>query len=408
MHNEARRIKIALLTASAPQDRRPWSGITYFVGQALQKHCGEVTYIGSLPPYKAKLGERLLGRGSERLLKKRYLYKRGISAAKWYGKVATQKLAGQDFDILVVAEGSEATTIIPFLETDIPLVYVNDVTFALLHGYYQYLSNLLSLSFRDLNTVETLAIKKASLLVYSSTWAARSAVQDYQADPRKVHIIPLGANLENIPDTQVVEESKSSEYCRLLFVGVDWQRKGGEIAFETLVRLEEMGIPAELVVCGCIPPPQCVHDRMTVIPFLDKTDARQRQQLEQLYAMSNFLLLPTRSECFGIVFCEGNAFGLPAITTRTGGVAEVVKDGENGFTLPYEARGANYAEVISKIFQNEQRYAELVKSSRKAFDDRLNWDSWGVALKEKLTEMLDHRSSGNTGKANLSELIEVN
>src|SRR5260221_1953076 len=115
MHNETGRIKIAFLTASAPQDRRSWSGTTYFVGQALQKHCGEVTYIGPLPAYKAKLGERLLGRSSKLFLKKYYLPGAGISGAKWYGKAATRKLTGQNFDIIVVAEGSDATTIIPFL-----------------------------------------------------------------------------------------------------------------------------------------------------------------------------------------------------------------------------------------------------------------------------------------------------
>jgi len=408
MRKETGRIKIAFLTASAPQDRRSWSGTTYFVGQALQKHCGEVTYIGPLPSYNGvKLVERLLGRSSWLLLKKKYLAKSGISAAKWYGKVATQKLADQDFDIIVVAEGAPATKIIPFLETDIPVVYVHDVTFALLHNYNQAFSNLLRLSVRDLNTVEALAIKRASLLVYSSTWAARSAVQDYQADPRKVHVIPFGANLENIPDKQIVEERKRSEQCRLLFVGVDWKLKGGNIAFETLVRLEEMGVPAELVVCGCVPPPQFVHDRMTVIPFLDKNDAHQRQQLEQLYATHDFLLLPTRNDCTPIVFCEANAFGLPAITTKTGAVSEVVRDGENGFTLPYEARGADFAEVISNIYQNEQRYEELVKSSRAAFDNRLNWDNWGITLRKKLSELLDHSSSGRAGRAIQREKIEV-
>lgn len=174
--------------------------------------------------------------------------------------------------------------------------------------------------------------------------------------------------------------------------------KGGDIAFETLIRLEEMGIPTELIVCGCTPPSHFVHERMTIIPFLDKNDANQRQRLEQLYASSDFLLLPTRNECFGIVFCEGNAFGLPAITTRTGGISEVVRDGENGFTLSYEAKGTDYAEVISKLYQNKQRYVELVKSSRASFENRLNWDSWGISLRVKLTEMLACEAFDSTRK----------
>ena len=393
MFNETGRIKIALLTATVPQDRRPWSGTTYFVGQALQKHCGEVTYIGPLPPHKANLGERLLGRGSKLLLKKRYYYERGISAAKWYGKFATQKVDGQDFDVIVVAEGSNATTIISFLETYIPVVYMNDVTFTLLYDYYQYLSNPLGLSVRDLSTVETLTLKKASAVIYSSTWAARSAIEDYGADPAKIHVVPFGANIDEPPSREVVLAREKSECCRLLFLGVDWIRKGGDLAFETLLKLEELGVQAELIVCGCTPPQRVAHERMTVMPFLDKNDERQRKELDQLLMSADFLLLPTRADCTPIVFCEASAFGLPVITTHTGGVPEIVRDGENGFLLPYEARGDAYAEVIARVYHDDERYAALVRASRAAFEECLNWDAWGLAVKHILSNMLAHKNS---------------
>src|SRR5260370_37309453 len=156
-----------------------------------------------------------------------------------------------------------------------------------------------------------LAIKKASLLVYPSAWAAQSAIEDYHADKQKVHFMPFGANFEAIPPREIAEKRKKSDRCKLLFVGTDWQRKGGDIAFETLLKLEEMGIQAVLIVCGCTPPHTSSHERMTVIPFLDKNDEKQRQELEQLYVTSDFLLLPTRQECFGMVFCEASSFGLP-------------------------------------------------------------------------------------------------
>ena len=77
--------------------------------------------------------------------------------------------------------------------------------------------------------------------------------------------------------------------------------------------------------------------------------------------------------------CEANAFGLPVIATATGGTPEVVKDGENGFLLPFTARGDAYAEIIKELFHDEQRYSTFVQSSRAAFDNRLNWDAWGSA-----------------------------
>jgi glycosyltransferase involved in cell wall biosynthesis len=135
---------------------------------------------------------------------------------------------------------------------------------------------------------------------------------------------------------------------------------------------------------------------MKVIPYLDKNDPVQYKELEQLYLSSDFLLLPTRNECFGLVFCEANAYGLPVITTHTGGVPEVVIDGQNGFTLPLSARGADYARKIARVYRDDAGYAELVKTSRNAFDDRLNWDAWGIRVNTLITEMLKQSKASAT------------
>ena len=127
---------------------------------------------------------------------------------------------------------------------------------------------------------------------------------------------------------------------------------------------------------------------MTVIPFLDKKDEQDSERLAHLLATSDFLLLPTRSECYGIVFCEANAYGLPVMTTRTGGIPGVVEDGENGFMLPMSAGGSDYAKLIADILSDEGRYANLRKSSRAAFDERLNWDAWGARLMDLIAQIL--------------------
>jgi glycosyltransferase involved in cell wall biosynthesis len=127
---------------------------------------------------------------------------------------------------------------------------------------------------------------------------------------------------------------------------------------------------------------------MKVIPFLNKNDDRQRQKLEMLYMQSDFFVLPTRNECFGIVFCEASAFGLPSIGTRTGGVSEVIQDGVNGFTLPHDARGDAYADVIAKLYRDTTAYNRLVQTSRQRFETQLNWDAWGRATSQALLEML--------------------
>ncbi len=61
---------------------------------------------------------------------------------------------------------------------------------------------------------------------------------------------------------------------------------------------------------------------------------------------------------------------------------------ENGYVLPYSARGSEYAQMIAEIYQDDQRYTALVKSSRAAFESRLNWDAWAIAVKKILKEVI--------------------
>ena len=87
--------------------------------------------------------------------------------------------------------------------------------------------------------------------------------------------------------------------------------------------------------------------------------------------------MPTRAECAGIVFCEASAFGVPSITTNTGGVSTNVQDGINGFALPPEATATDYAEKIEELFFDDAAYRQLIKNSRKKFEEELNWEHWG-------------------------------
>jgi len=43
--------------------------------------------------------------------------------------------------------------------------------------------------------------------------------------------------------------------------------------------------------------------------------------------------------------------------------------------------------VIARLYRDEQRYVQLARTSRAAFESRLNWDAWGVAVKHILAEL---------------------
>lgn len=380
---QKKNFRIAFLTSGDARSRRLWSGTPYYMAQALQKHVGEVHYLGPV-----NLKRKIIGKAVNKIcslfLRKTYDHTHSIFWAKGYARAFLSRLEeGVDLIFAPAASGE-----IAFLETKIPVVYTSDATFALINNYYPGFHRLLKRSVYEGNLLEQAAIKKSSLLLYPTQWAAKSALSDYGAGEGKVFVVPYGANLDKIPERAAVLQKRKSERCRLLFLGVNWERKGGEIAYDTLLEMKKLGLPAELVVCGCIPPKKFIHPRLTVIPFLDKNREGDSQKLFELLANSDFLLLPTRYECLGIVFFEANAFGLPAITADTGGVSSSIRDGENGFVLPYEARGEEYARLIAEIYRDERRYQDLAQASRRAFEEKFNWDVWAQTVKKLLREKL--------------------
>jgi len=250
--------------------------------------------------------------------------------------------------------------------------------------YYPEFTNLSPSHLRALDEVEKEAIHNSAELIYPSLWAARSAILHYGADPAKAHVVPFGANIESAPSREVALKPLSRDRCRLLFVGVDWQRKGGEIAVQTLLGLERLGVPAELTIVGCQPPGSIEHPGVNVIPFINKNEPQGRGRLDELWSNADFLLLPTRAECFSIALCEASAFGLPILSTQTGGLPELVLDGVNGYLLPLEAGGDQYALRIRDLWQDRDAYQALRVSSRGEFESRLNWDAWATRVKDVL------------------------
>ena len=372
-------LRIGFLTSTDPKNRRSWSGLHYMLGQTLERYVGEVEYLGPVSlRYLFGLGDRLnlvigyLTKGH------RYHYSVSILVAKLYARIFSKKLQNKKFDLLFAPA---SYTEFAYLKTSIPIVYCCDSTITQLIDYYDGLSQLMPISKQELSHIEQRAINKASLLVYSSQWAADSAIQDYRADPDKIVVLPFGANFPVVlPREQVIVRPHRSQ-CQLLFVGVEWKRKGGAIAFDTLVALRAMGVDAHLTICGCVPPSGFTHNSLTVIPFLDKNDEKQLQQMVNLYLTADFFLLPTRAECAAIAFCEASSFGVPSFTTDTGGIADFVLNGINGYRLNLAATGIDFARHIKAVFEDKILYTQLRVSSRNLYEEKLNWSAWGHAMK---------------------------
>jgi glycosyltransferase involved in cell wall biosynthesis len=289
---------------------------------------------------------------------------------------------------------SASPQMIAYVETDIPVIYMTDATFQQLQGYYPSFSNLANYNIRQGIELDKKAFQKAAHCMLASEWNKNSAITDYGINQEKISVIPCGANLDKIPAAADLY-NPATDPCRLLFLGVEWDRKGGDIALETFQWLKQKGVHVHLHIIGCVPPVNiAVEKHITVIPFLDKKNEEDVKKLQSILLQTHFLLLPTRAECAGVVFSEASAFGIPAITTDTGGVTTYVRSGMNGYALPYSAKGQEYAQQIKEILDSPIKFEVLKKRSRAYYEMNLSWDLWGQQFSRIAENCLQQKEGG--------------
>lgn len=355
----------------SPLEKNAWSGTYFHAYQAIKKNAEVQLFAYTWPWY---IRERLIFHKQIQKFRNRKLaveFLRGY--AKWFSKQLENELRQSKLDVLFVPA---APQLIAYCKTGVPIIYMADATFQHLQGYYDSFGNLAAYNIRQGIELDKRAFENATHCMLASDWAKQCAITDYQIPPHKITVAPLGANLDIIPATAELKKEKNKT-CQLLFLGVEWERKGGQIALDTFYALQKSGMPVHLTIIGCLPPVPVNDKNITVIRFINKNNKDESARLYNILLKTDFLLLPTRAECAGVVFCEAGAFGIPAVTSNTGGISTYVNNGVNGFTLPLAAGADAYAGKILELFSDEDAYRKLCVSSRKNYETTLNWDNWG-------------------------------
>lgn len=310
-------MRIAFVSVWDPFDVHSWSGIPFHMAQSLRNAGQEIDLVGPLsrgarivPLGALKLAYKALGRG--------FLAAREPAVLAGYARQARSSMPDETECVL-----SPGTLPIARLDVDIPVAFWTDATFQGMIDYYPEFTGLSRRSLKNGLATEREALRRVSAAVYSSDWAAMSAVNDAGADPAKVHVVPFGSNLSTeLPEGAALGavENRPRSAVSLLFIGGDWKRKGGATAVEVMRCLVSRGIDASITVVGCAPPDDVLEDpRVFLKKRIDKSTADGMNELATLMASSHFLLLPAVADCTPIVFSEANSFAVPVLATATGG-----------------------------------------------------------------------------------------
>lgn len=206
------------------------------------------------------------------------------------------------------------------------------------------------------------AFRRARGFVAWSRWAGQSFVEDYGCRDEDVVVIPPGVDVE-----QFTPVESNHELPRILFVGGDFVRKGGDLLRR--VFRERLRGKAELLLV--------TRERMGVEPGVRSFHdvAPNSAALLSLYREADIFVLPTRADCFSMVCMEALASGLPCVSTNVGGIADIIDDGKTGHLLEVDDATA-LGDVLEALVTNPTRRREMGQRCREValsrFDAREN------------------------------------
>lgn len=381
-------MKIAYVTT---YDARILDGNTwrsgYYIAKALKKHGALIEYIC---PLKERYSFIFRAKSYlyRRILNKRYLRDRQPFIIKDYAHQVSRRLVHSEADIVL----SPGIIPIAYLECAQPIVFWTDATFAGMVDFFPEFGNLCRETLRDGHLVEQAALDRCMLAIFSSDWAAQTAVNNYMVDHSKVKVVSFGANIEGdrtYDDIKSMVNSRPSCPCKLLFVGVDWYRKGGDIAVKIAEELNASGLETELIVIGCQPlMERSLPDFVHSIGYIDTSTTKGLNEMGALFAQSHFLILPTRADCAPNVLREANSFGVPALSTRIAGILMTIKDGINGKTFSRDADITEYCDYIANLMSDYVEYEKLALSSFNEYQLHLNWSVSVQEVKKMLMNIV--------------------
>ena len=369
-----------------------WSGLGFYIRVSLDRSGLQVLPY-SLPPISIWFS-RILN------LKKQFVAKMGwgfyIDAhdpmlARFHSRKVDAAAAQFQADAIV----SPGSLPVAFCNSPKPLAIWCDATAKALFQTYPAYTNLSWVTRREADITDRSCLRRAAAAVYASDWAAESAKRDYGANPNKVHVIPFGANIEQEPSSAEVQgylASRDIEKPTFLFAGVDWLRKGGDFVLETISKIRETGFDARLRVMGCEVPEMIRKiPWVSVDGFVDKHSTSGKEIYSKAFSQAFALFMPSLAECYGLVYCEANAYGVPAVGRDVGGVGTIIHDGVNGLLLPATTSAAEAASRLMHWIKNPETYREACRLSRLEYERRLNWDVAGERMAEIIAREVEKR-----------------
>ncbi|WP_435298574.1 glycosyltransferase [Timonella sp. A28] len=258
---------------------------------------------------------------------------------------------------------------------------------------------------------EEQVVLESSALVANTEYEAQELVDYYDADPRKVHVIAPGVDLDTFTPVNPNGLTREQERAQhgfaphdkvIVFAGRIQPLKGPDVLVEMLAHIAEhhrtvccrrghghaqarcaqthesslLGmqeahgkVPTLVILGGASGKKSALKELRAHVHQLEIDEhvifepPAQRNELAAWFRVADVVAMPSRNESFGLVAVEAQACGTPVIAANVGGLKTAVAHGKSGLLVPGHDP-QEWARTIHNYFSDEQLRNSLVKQAR--------------------------------------------
>jgi starch synthase len=243
--------------------------------------------------------------------------------------------------------------------------------------------------------MERTAILDADAVIAVSKGTKEDILRVYPVEPERIHVIYNGIDIDeyrNTKETAALEKygvDPATPY--ILFLGRITRQKG---VTHLVDAIRYLAPDTQIVLCAGAPDtPEIAAEMRMKVEDVRRTHAKviwiekmvTKPEAIQLYSNARVFCCPSVYEPFGIINLEAMACETAVVASSTGGIKEVVVDGETGYLVPFEedpstgfpAKPEQFARdlagKLSALFSDPKRCHQFGKAGRKRAEDVFSW-----------------------------------
>jgi len=251
---------------------------------------------------------------------------------------------------------------------------------------------------------ELRVVRHSDVLLAPTPAEASALISLYEADPDRIRVVAPGvdrAMFAPMPKEEAKLQLHLSNARLLLFVGRLQEHKGPDVAIRALAHAirSDPSLSKDLILAVVGGPSGSASDQdevaalMALASGLGVADRvmffppQPHDRLARFYSAADAVLVPSRSESFGLVALEAQACGTPVIASAVGGLRFAVADGKSG-SLVEGHDPADFAREILRLIRDPELAASMSRATQDHVE-RFSWDATAHGLGRVYRELAD-------------------